>query len=73
MPEVAFKQLSGQVAVLPYEQQMELLYIIINAIHNRQEEPNDTTLAAATEIKNMISSHSKGTTDIDSFFEDLDE
>ncbi len=73
MPEVAFKQLSSQVAILPYEQQLELLYVIINAMRDRQEEPNDTTLAAAAEIKDMISSRSKGTTDIDSFFEDLDD
>ncbi|MBR4374325.1 MAG: hypothetical protein IKP49_08205 [Treponema sp.] len=73
MPEVAFKQLSNQVAVLPYEQQMELLYVIVNAMHNRKDEPNETTLAAAAEVKDMINSHAAGTKDIDAFFEDLDD
>ncbi|MBQ5385224.1 MAG: hypothetical protein IKQ66_06540 [Treponema sp.] len=76
MSDDAFATLTNEVEILPYEQKLELLYILARELRfNRviDDEPNQKTLSAANEIKLQVEEKQRGTKDIDAFFAELDD
>ncbi|MBQ4235495.1 MAG: hypothetical protein II716_01495 [Treponema sp.] len=76
MSDDAFATLTNEVEILPYEQKLELLYILARELRfNRviDDEPNQKTLLAANEIKLQVEEKQRGTKDIDAFFAELDD
>ena len=76
MSDDAFATLTNEVEILPYEQKLELLYILARELRfNRviDDEPNQKTLSAANEIKLQVEEEQRGTKDIDAFFAELDD
>lgn len=76
MSDDAFATLTNEVEILPYEQKLELLYILARELRfNRviDDEPNQKTLSAANEIKLQVEEKQRGTKDIGAFFAELDD
>ena len=64
MSDMAFATLTNEVEVLPYEQKLELLYILARELRFNKEcvdEPNQKTLSAANEIRLQVAENQKGT------------
>ena len=76
MSDMAFATLTNEVEVLPYEQKLELLYILARELRfnkERVDEPNQKTLSVANEIRLQVAENQKGTKDINAFFAELDD
>ena len=74
MSDMAFADFTTVVRVLSHAQKLELLYVLAETLREEEaDEPNETTLAAAADIRAQVAAESAGTTDIDSFFEELDD
>ena len=74
MSDMAFADFTTAVRVLSHAQKLELLYILAETLREEDAcEPNETTLAATADIRSQVAAGSAGTTDIDAFFEELDD
>ena len=75
MNDVAFADFTTAMKVLSHAQKLELLYMLAEDLRSEESEnePNETTLAAASDIRAQVEAGSAGTKDIDAFFEELDD
>ena len=74
------KNFEAQIALLSYAEQLSLMAYLVKLLQEREAEndgfdgePNEATLAAVEEVRAQVASHAHGTTDLDAFFEELDD
>lgn len=81
MSAAEMKNLENELAMLSYAEQLAVIEYLVKRMRRQTEtqtdsfegEPNEETLAAAAEIREQVAVGAAGTTDLDAFFEELDD
>lgn len=80
MSAAEMKNLENELALLSYAEQLAVIEYLVRRMRRQTEnqadgfegEPNEETLAAAADIREQVAVGASGTTDLDAFFEELD-
>ena len=81
MSAAEMRNLENELALLSYAEQLAVIEYLVRRMRRQTEnqadefegEPNEETLAAAEDIREQVAVGTAGTTDLDAFFEELDD